>query len=293
MSECNVRIDNGFYLFYNKPSFVQLNTAMRMRIDKGWFVFTTAALAAGSLFAQAQEAAKPADAAQPADAAAAAKAEEAKKPKWETSAGFGATVTSGNSETMLFTANVQALRKWERNEVSLGADGAYGENKGEKEVESIHGFGQYNRLFTEKFYGYVRLDALHDSIADIEYRVTVGPGAGYYFIKNEKTRLSGEVGPSAVLERQGDKDAQYLALRLSERWEQKLSDRARLWQSVEFLPQVDKTENFILNSEIGVEADITKKLSLQSYIQDSYDNQPAPGRKDNDIKLVTGIKYKF
>jgi len=230
----------------------------------------------------------------PADPAAAAKAvEPEKKSPWERSVAIGATVTRGNSKTLLFNANVLALRKWNQNEISLGADGSYGENDDVKNIEQVHGFGQYNRLFSDRFFAYARVDALHDAVADVDYRITIGPGAGYYFIKNEKTRLSAEVGPSMVLEKQGGKEKQYLAARISERFEHKLNDRARVWQSLEFLPQVDKLENYIMNAEAGIEADLTKKLSLRTLIQDTYHSKPAVGRKANDIKLISGINYKF
>jgi hypothetical protein len=27
--------------------------------------------------------------------------------------------------------------------------------------------------------------------------------------------------------------------------------------------------------------------------QDTFDNEPAPGREKNDLKLMTGVEYKF
>ena len=36
-----------------------------------------------------------------------------------------------------------------------------------------------------------------------------------------------------------------------------------------------------------------KRLNISSILQDTYDNEPAPGRKKNDIKLVTALVYKF
>lgn len=87
------------------------------------------------------------------------------------------------------------------------------------------------------------MDALHDAIADVEYRVTLSPGLGYYFIKNPKTTFSGEFGPALIMEKQGRDSREYLSLRIAERSEHKLNDRVRLWQSVEFLPQVDKLDN--------------------------------------------------
>src|SRR6476661_3530049 len=95
-------------------------------------------------------------------------------------------------------AQILSQKKWGAHEMRLGADATYGELEEEKSAEALHGFAQYNRLFTQRAYGYARLDALHDAIADIEYRFTVSPGAGYYMIKNPSTTLSGEAGPAFI-----------------------------------------------------------------------------------------------
>ncbi|MEP6664576.1 MAG: DUF481 domain-containing protein [Verrucomicrobiota bacterium] len=215
------------------------------------------------------------------------------KPKWESSAAVGLTITRGNSDTEILTASLLTAKLEKENEYRFGIEGTYGKNNGIKNNESLHGFGQYNRLFTDRAYGYLRLDALHDAIADVEYRITFSPGVGYYFIKNETTRLSGEVGPGFVYEKQGEKTTGYITLRLAEKLEHKFNDRAKLWQSVEILPQIDKFKNTIINAEIGVETGLAKDFSLRTYLQDTYDTEPAPGRKKNDLKLVAAIAYKF
>lgn len=214
-------------------------------------------------------------------------------PKWESSAFAGLTLTRGNSETVLFSANVKTQRKDKDNEWALGADATYGENNSVKNNETIHGFGQYNRLFNERFYGYARLDALHDAIADVDYRISLSPGAGYYLIKTNQTTLAVEVGPGVIHEKRGSKDETYLTLRVGERFEHKFNDTARLWQTLEYLPQVERFQNSIVNAEVGVEAALNKKLSLSVVLQDTYDNEPAPGRKKNDLKLISGLTYKF
>ncbi|MGH7991072.1 MAG: DUF481 domain-containing protein, partial [Limisphaerales bacterium] len=106
-----------------------------------------------------------------------------KKSPWDSSASLGLTLTRGNSDTTLLTVNVLTDRKDNTNEWSFGADATYGNNDGVENAEILHGFGQWNHLFTERLYGYVRAEGLHDGIADIKYRATVGPGAGYYFLK--------------------------------------------------------------------------------------------------------------
>jgi len=56
---------------------------------------------------------------------------------------------------------------------------------------------------------------------------------------------------------------------------------------------VDRFSNYIINAEIGVETAMTKHLSQQTFIQDSYHSEPAAGRQKNDLKLVAALKYKF
>ena len=212
---------------------------------------------------------------------------------WVSSAAVGLTLTRGNSDTLLLTASVGTQRKTPDNEYIFGADGSYGKNDGVKNSETLHGIAQYNRLFSDRFYGYIHFEGLHDGIADLKYRFTLSPGAGYYFIKETSTSLAGEVGPAIVIQRLGGNDDTYATLRLAERFEHKFNDRARMWQSVEFLPQVDRTYNYLVNAEIGLEASITKRLSLRTVLQDNYVNVPAAGRKSNDVKLISGLAYKF
>ena len=226
-----------------------------------------------------------------ADAPAAPAAE--KKPAWETSAAAGLTFTSGNSKTLLATASIVTLHKWTKNELSLGADGSYGQNDSVKNNESVHGFGQYNRLFNERVFGFGRVDALHDAIADVDYRVSLSAGAGNYFIKNKRTTLTGEFGPGVIFQHKGGENSTYMTLRIAERFEYKLTERAKVWQSLEFLPQVDDFNNYIVNFEVGIETALTQKMSLRTWIQDTYQNEPAANREKNDFKLVAGVGYKF
>ena len=65
-----------------------------------------------------------------------------------------------------------------------------------KNIETLHGFGQYNHLFSERWFGYVRADALARRHRGCGLPVHVQPGAGYYFIKDKDTTLAGEVGPA-------------------------------------------------------------------------------------------------
>jgi len=216
-----------------------------------------------------------------------------KKAVWESSVSLGVTATAGNVNSALATGNFRTHKKTLLDEWNLGMDAAYGEVSSVKNNETLHGFAQYNHLFSERWYGYVRGDALHDGIADVAYRFTFSPGAGYYFIKDAETSLAGEVGPAILYEKLDDEYHDYPALRLAERFEHKFDGHARLWQNVEFLPPFTDPRAFLVNAEVGVDTPLSKHLSLQTYVQDNYANRPAAGRKDNDAKLVSALAYKF
>jgi Protein of unknown function, DUF481 len=117
--------------------------------------------------------------------------------------------------------------------------------------------------------------------------------AGYYFIKHTNTFLCAEVGPSLIYERLGGRTETYMGLRVAERFEHKFDGGARVWENLEWIPQVDKFDNWILNAELGVSAPVYKSLDVRLVAQDTYNNQPAGGRLKNDLKLLAGVGYRF
>jgi hypothetical protein len=214
---------------------------------------------------------------------------------WETTAAAGLTLTRGNSKTLLGTLSLDTMRKWPKDELAFGISGGYGENNDLKNTEFVQAFGQYNRLFSDRFYGGVRLDATYDGIALLDYRARISPLAGYYLIKEANTTLTLEAGPSAVFEKyKGHSEDTYLGVRFGERFQHKLSATTKIWESVDYVPRVDKwTEKYVVTGEAGIDTSITKSWSLRVVFQDIYDASPAAGRKNNDMRLIAGTAYKF
>jgi putative salt-induced outer membrane protein YdiY len=215
--------------------------------------------------------------------------------KWETTAAAGVTLTQGNSDTVLATLSLDTKHKWDKNEVALGISGGYGESEDVKNTEFLQGFGQYNRLFSDRFYAGLRLEALYDGIANLDYRVRISPLAGYYLIKDPKTTLAVEAGPSVVFEKYSSQSSDtYLGVRFGERFEHKLTATTKIWQSVDYVPQVDKwVDKYLITAEVGIDAAITKQWSLRLVFQDIYDSMPASEREHNDMRLIAGTAYKF
>jgi putative salt-induced outer membrane protein YdiY len=218
---------------------------------------------------------------------------------WETTAAAAVTLTGGNSESLMATIGLDTKRKWEHDEVAFNLSGGYGESKVNDvtttNTKFIQGFGQYDHLFTDRLYAGFRLDGQYDGIAGVDYRIKATPLAGYYLIKNDKMILAVEAGPSAVFEQlQGEAANDYWAIRFGERFEYKLTSTTRVWETLGYTAQVDAwADNFLVNAEVGIDTAIDKHWSLRVVFQDLYASAPAPGKKNNDVRLLAGTAYKF
>jgi putative salt-induced outer membrane protein len=225
----------------------------------------------------------------------------AEEPKgWQTTANVNASLAKGNSDTLLVGAAIKTLKKWDKNEVALGADATYGNNRdfttGNRTTtaQNYGAFSQYNRLITERWYFAALVDGRQDRIAGIDYRVSLVPSAGYYAIKNDTITLAFEAGPGYIFERlKGAGTDNYLSLRVAENFRWKINDRASLSQKIEFLPKVDEFDNYVMNFDLTLSSKVTEKLSLNVTFQDFYRSHPAPGRKENDLRLLAGLGYTF
>ncbi len=219
---------------------------------------------------------------------------------WQSTASVTASVSRGNADTLLMGAALTSLRKWDKNEIALGADATYGSNSDpttRKETTTAQNYGlhaQYNRtLTTDRIYLGLLSEARQDRIASVDYRATVAPAFGYYAITNGSVKLKLENGPAFVFERlRGSGTANYLTLRLFEEVQWKIYD-ATIIQNMEYLPQVADFGNFVINFNLVLSTKISEKASANITFQDFYRSVPAPGRRSNDLRLMAGISYSF
>ncbi|MEO0416464.1 MAG: DUF481 domain-containing protein, partial [Verrucomicrobiota bacterium] len=132
-------------------------------------------------------------------------------------------------------------------------------------------------------------DFWHDDIADLRYRLTVNPLLGVYLIRNQRTTLAFEGGPAWVSEEQGGIQNDYLALRFAQRFQHRLNNRMRIWQSFEYMPEVNDFGNYILIGEAGVETALTPRLRMKAFVQNRHDSQPAAGLEKDDLGVYLAM----
>lgn len=215
---------------------------------------------------------------------------------WEQSLSTGLNITRGNSETIVTHAEAEASYNGKRHEHRYVIDGSYGESKVDGETEKTVGYARglaEYKFMINRSYLYANNSILHDSVADLDYRLIMGGGGGYRVIRTERIRTGLELGAAYVREAFSDGSKENdAAFRLAARHDQRFSDNAaRWWANIEYLPQADDFAIYLLNSETGIEAAINQALSLRVVIRHRYDSDVLPDSKKGDLSLISSLVY--
>ena len=217
---------------------------------------------------------------------------------WTQSFSLGLNVSKGNSESTQVASGYDGLKKFDRSELQLKANINYGDNtKGSTTTKSNDNYGfeaDYRHEIKNHFYWLLNASYKVDNVASLNYRINIGPGLGYRFIDTPLTSLNTEAGLGYLgqkYDRTPQDDA--LAYRAAEKFKHKLTEKSSVYQLVEILGDVSEGDNWILKNEIGVTSSLAGNFSLKSSVSDTYTNDPALGKKQNDMTIMTMLVYSF
>lgn len=250
-------------------------------MKKLWILLLTAGLVTGATAAEKKT-------------AKAAKAAE--KPTFVSTLNAGLTMTDGNSETL--AANASLVTEGEKGglgSVRAGVEGNYGEStvNDEKEttVENAKVFANVKKTLSLRTFAVLDGSVLYDDVALVDYRATIGPGLGVYLVKTDRHELSLEIGPSYVWEKVDGVKDDFLALRIAERGSCQITANTKLVQAVEYVPNTEDFNDYLVTAEVGVETAMSERWTLRVVLQDKYDSTPADQAEHNDISLIAGVGF--
>ncbi len=217
---------------------------------------------------------------------------------WENTVSAGLNMTSGNSDSTVANAGVTALRTQGQHVIRLLAEANYGESKTDGDdqttADNVKGGLNYKYSLNGSFL-YTDNSVFRDTVADLDLRLILGAGGGYHLVKSETAKLDVELGAAFIREeRTDDTEDDSIALRVAARHDQAISESAKLWAAVEYLPQADDFDIYLVNSEAGVEAVLSQRiqLNLRMVLQHRYDSDVPEGRENSDLALVSALVYK-
>jgi len=219
---------------------------------------------------------------------------------WQKSVAFGLNYTSGNTDTTALSLLSALNRETKDDIIDFTLNYGYGEDRAREDdgldktnKNDLRATGNYRYLITERFFAGAGVNFLYDEIADVDYRTTLIPSLGYFLAKNDDYKFSVDAGPAYIFEKVGGEENNYLAPKVGERFDWIISCTSKLYQSAEYFFDVDDSDNYLVNAELGIEAAISADMSLVLLVRDTYDNVPAADREKNDIATITAIKVSL
>src|SRR5262245_58828324 len=184
--------------------------------------------------------------------------------QWTGSITGNALITRGNSHTENIGVTLNAVRRGEHDRLTLGGGYYYGRERDkdtDEENTTIDNWfvlGKYDYFLTKKFYLYGALRTERDTIADLELRLTVGPGVGYQWYETPTFNLSTEAGVAWVYEDyRGQKSQDHWAGRLAYHVDWMPHKALKLFHNLEWLPSFEgPVDDYNLNLDAGLRATI-------------------------------------
>jgi putative salt-induced outer membrane protein YdiY len=220
--------------------------------------------------------------------------------RWSGSILLGGLLARGNTDSDSFNATADLGHKTEHDEITFHGQYFFSRQRvpGDgihETVDDLLGRAKYQYTFAPKWYVYTSVEAEHDVIAGLAVRLAPSVGVGFQWIDKPTFSFSTEAG-FGYLYRQyahnhgetGSADA-----RAAYHLKAKLNDKISVFHDFEYLPGLDRIDNYFFDTDLGLRADLTAKFYSEIKIEYQYDSQPAPGHGPNDMRYIMGVGITF
>ncbi len=91
----------------------------------------------------------------------------------------------------------------------------------------------------------------------------------------------------------GTPERKDFSLKFAYRLTKKFNDQVSLFHDFDYYPSVENGSHFLLDADVGIHADMTKKFFTEFKFVWNYDANPAISALKNDERIELNIGYKL
>src|SRR6266850_4218608 len=203
---------------------------------------------------------------------------------WKGSVSAGGTVSDGNTHRKTGTVSATAELRREKDRTTFDFLLNYAKEGAVTSQRRTFGEAKYDHFLSKKAYLLAQASGESDLTAQLNLRTTVGVGAGYQFIEDERWKISGEGGLAWVKEDSKDNtaDKSFLAARFAYKADWKPNDAWAVGQTGEIYPSLKDHEDVTARVDTHAKVTLTKSMFAQLQWLFTWDNTPAAGAKRAD-----------
>ena len=217
--------------------------------------------------------------------------EERKEKIWSVHIELSYVKTSGNVDTQTLSEKLELKRKGNTNRLYFRNYLLYATQEGKETASRLDVNGRWERLFTERFFGFLTAGYERDRFSGYEYRINGGPGIGYDLLKTKnhelKVLLSAPYYYNKV--QNGPVDS-YGTARAEVYYQWSILENLKLKQSTSYFLNLSDSKTYFLSSETSIEVRVNNHISLGVGYRLAYQNRPPePGIKRTDTTFSTSL----
>ncbi|MDN3514182.1 MAG: DUF481 domain-containing protein [Candidatus Brocadia sp.] len=219
---------------------------------------------------------------------------------WKGNVDAGANIKDGNTESTTTHVKGAFSNERKRDNIYFNALIMYetvtdqATDEDQETVNEQRATGKYEYKHTPRLYSFFNQYFEHDELESLNYRSISSPGAGYRLIDKERLKYKTEAGPAYTYERfHGDITDEFLGIRIGQYLDWIIWTNTKFYAKSEYVQSVEDTNDWRIDSGVGVRHNLTKSIALNLEFLDQYDNTPAEGKEKEDTTFIGSIGYNF
>lgn len=204
--------------------------------------------------------------------------------------------TAGNSDLTTLSGD-ETLQKmttdslWKFRETAAAV---YGRSEDSTTASAFNAGARVDRILSSRLSAFVGGNWERNRFAGIARRFEEIVGLGLQLLDQERDKLNLEAGASFNQQRSTlGVDDNFVAARAAGAYKHLLTDKAYFQQLAEFLPNLETSDDFRLNTESSLVAPISRAIALKLSYTIHFDNLPEPGFEKTDRILSSGIQVTY
>jgi putative salt-induced outer membrane protein YdiY len=170
------------------------------------------------------------------------------------------------------------------------------ESDEEKTADELRGFLRQEYDLDTRWFAFGSLEAEHDGIEELQYRVIPKAGPGYVVHESDTARFAVDAGGAFVYERfYDDSSNSYPAVAFGAESELKLPFAGATWRSrLDYTPSItDWMDDYQLRGETALLVPMTEGLSFKASVVDLYNSSPSDETQSNSLSTLLGLSLGF
>jgi putative salt-induced outer membrane protein YdiY len=207
-------------------------------------------------------------------------------------------LTTGNSQTMSFANAAGMTRETKRDTIKLYFNSIFARQSTTGEsmatANAIRGGTRYELNVTQKMFAFGFVDLEYDKFQDLDLRNVIGGGFGYHVKQTDRMKF--DLFGGATYNQEfftNDLTRRSAEIVIGEEFEYELNDRTSFTERLAFYPNVSNTGEYRLQFDSTLVTDVFKWMAWNITFSDRFISNPAPGRRQNDVLLTTGVRLVF